>query len=301
MSKHHHKIKHEARAAFGKMRSKGSLTQEKARSNLDRIATFCADRGLQHISHLNTKTVTAFVESLKTEGLKASTIEGYLTTLRQLANNLGKNNIVHRENVSYGITRRGEDRYAPKTEVNHGKLAEVKEKLYQKAEWLGIAQTLREAFGLRMKESLLSGKVFSDERGNHYMKIEKATNGGKERVVTVEGARTLEVKGAKGGRPRDLVEQTKQQIAAINELRAYQEKTGRTSIIPPDLTLKQAYDIQRNTCHRLGMTKANNANPHISRHAEAQRMASEGASKREIVERLGHSDERKISHYVPKS
>lgn len=285
--KHLHKLKHEARQAFGKIRKGSSLTREKTLGNLDRIAEFAASRGLQHISDINTKFINAFVENLKSKDLKPSTIEGYLTTLRRLAHQIGKDNIVQRENKAYGIERKGADRYSPK-EANMEMIAEIKENLMAKGkEWMVVAAELREAFGMRAKESLLSHKVTETENGNRRL------------IIGCDGkTRTIEIKGAKGGRPRSNGAENAKQNQALDKLKAYQERTGRESLIPENLTLKQALRQQSNMWHRLGGTKDVGANTHVARHAEVQRMISEGKDPLVAIERVGHSDTRKLSHYV---
>lgn len=293
MGKHSHRLRHEARQCFGKIRKGASLTREKHLGNLDRIADFAAKRGLQHIDNINTRFVKAFVEHLKESGLKAATVEGYLSTLRRLAHQVGKNNIVAKENKEYGIVRRGGDRYAPK-EANMEKIADIKQAILDKygadKSWILVAATLREAFGLRAKESLLSNKITENAAGETRFTIEKGGKGNKNNV--------LEIKGGKGGRLRSNESEVEKQHEALSMLRAYQKETGRESIIPENLTLKQALKQQSNIWHRMGGTKEARANTHVTRHAEVQRMISEGKNPQEVIERVGHGDTRKLSHYV---
>jgi hypothetical protein len=96
------------------------------------------------------------------------------------------------------------------------------------------ADRLREAFGLRAKESLMTSKVY--ER---------------------DGRQYLQVEGSKGGRTRDLLVKNKQQQKAVQLLietaKALGSGTGR--IIPPAMSLKQAYHAQRNLWAKLGGTR----------------------------------------------
>ncbi|MRR56054.1 MAG: hypothetical protein EG822_16395 [Deltaproteobacteria bacterium] len=293
MGKHGHKLMHEALKKMGKMRNCGSLTKAKHKSNLKSIVAFADSRGLQHIDHMNQRFTTAYVETLKEKGHSPSTIQSHLSTLRDLAHNIGKPNIVHRKNEDYGqeAIRRGLDRNSPKTERNEVLWKEAREALYAKAEWLGIAFDLRDSLGLRMKESLMTNKVFVDERKNLYFQIDKG-----EKLETI----IIKAAGTKGGRPRDLEIITDKQRKAIDRLVDYQQRTGKLSIMPPDLTWTQAYNMQKNACHRLGLTRENNCNNHIARHFEAQRMIKMGMSAKEAIARMGHSDARKLNAYVPK-
>lgn len=276
MGKHTDKLKHEARGIIGKNWSGGSLTREKLLGNLDRISEFAAAAGYQHMSQIGGRFVTDFFEHLKAEGKSSSTISGYATAMRTLAGAIGKANIVPRTNESFGGSRAG-TRLQPK-EPDIGKLLEVREKLFQRAQWLGIAHDLRASFGLRAKESLLSKVAFVDNRG-----------------------RTLfEVKGTKGGRPRTLAVDTPEKGAAVAALKKYLAETGGKSLIPSGMTLKQGYDFQRNVLHRLGATKANSANAHLSRHGYAQALKEAGVDRAAIAQDLGHGRIHVISHYCRK-
>lgn len=72
------------------------------------------------------------------------------------------------------------------------------------------------------------------------------------------------VEGTKGGRARTLAVDTPEKGAAVAALKQYLEETGEKSLIQSGMTLKQGYDFQRNSLHRLEATKANNANAHLS-------------------------------------
>lgn len=290
-TKHEKKLIHEAKSLFGKMRKGSTLTRDKFHGTMEHICTFAASRGLQSVTNMNTKFVQALFEHLKEKGMSNSTLESYATTMRKIAHAIRKDNIMPKTNEELGIGRTKEERLSPK-QADMARLAEIKEKLYQKGEWLGIAAEMREAFGLRAKESLLTGKIYRDERGNATLKIESEAMGGKPRYV--------DVAGTKGGRSRTLEEELRneKQRAALDKLEAYLEKTSRTTIIPPDMTLKQAYICQRNHLHRLGATKDNNANSHVTRHARFQDMKREGATDEKIAKDAGHNRPEVVRHYI---
>lgn len=276
MSSHVGRLQHEASSLIGKNWSGGSLTREKLLGNLDRISDFAAAKGYQHINHIGSRFVTEFFEHLKSETKSPSTISGYATAMRVLAAGMGKANIVPRENKPLGGSRAG-TRLRP-GKPNFEKMLEVRAALYQKAEWLGIASDLQAAFGARVKESLLSRVTFTDARGRTL----------------------LTISGAKGGRARYLVVDTPEKGAAVATLKEYLAATGNRSLIPADMTLKQAMTFQRNTLNRLGATKENGANAHLWRHAYAQALAAMGVSLAEIARDLGHGRIEVISHYVKK-
>jgi len=205
-----------------------------------------------------------------------------LTAVRLIASSIGKQNIVEQHNAAYGIER---IRINPQA-VNHDRLIEVREKISARANqgdrvalMVRAADSLRVAFGLRAKESLMSSKIF-----------------------VRDGKTFLSVEGAKGGRSRELEARTETQIKAIQlaaeTARALGSATGR--IIPPDMTLKQAYDAQRNFWRECGGTRASGANMHAERHDYARGRDAEGAARSTILSELGHGEDRSIAAYLAK-
>lgn len=273
MGKHTEKLQNEARALVGKNWSGASLTREKLLGNLDRIAEFAGSKGYQHIDQIGGRFVTDFFSYLQEEGRSSSTISGYATAMRTLADAIGKANIVPRENGTLGGSRAG-TRLQPK-QANVDKMLEVRQALYEKAEWLGIAHDLRAAFGTRAKECLLTRLTFTDNRGRTLLKVD----------------------GAKGGRPRSIAVDKPEKGAILAALKEHLQATGGKSLIPAGMTLKQAYDFQRNTLHRLGATKENGANAHLARHAYAQGLKDLGVDRKAIAEDLGHGRIEVLSHY----
>ncbi|QSV45424.1 tyrosine-type recombinase/integrase [Geobacter benzoatilyticus] len=265
------KLGNEAKKLVGKNYGKGSGTTEKLLGNIERIAEFMGTQGLQSIHHMKTKHVSRFFNHLKAEGVSASTMANYATAMRRIAHAIGKDNIVPSSNAELGINR--SDRYQPK----HGdniKMEEVREALYGKNEWQGLAIDMQRVFGLRVKESLLS-----------------------QGVVVHNGREFLVVEGSKGGRPRELEVKTDEQREVLQRVGKHIAATGGKTLIPLHLTLKQALKKQANDLHRTGGTKANMANSHLARHHTAQKMDQEGASNKEIAEYLGHGREGVTRHY----
>jgi len=271
---HLEKLQVEAHRLIGKNWSNASLTREKLLGNIDRICEFVAEKGMQHIKHIDGSFVTEFFERQQEKGLVPSTIAGYGTAMRAIASGIGKQNIVPRENANLGGSRKG-TRLNPST-PDVPKMLEVREKLYQKAEWLGIASDIRTVFGVRPKESLMSKTTFTDKVG-----------------------RTLyEIEGAKTGRPRNLTVDSVEKAAVVAQIREYMVKTGHKSIMPSSLTLKQACKFQSNTLNRIGATKANNANAYQWRHAYAQALDIAGVNRALIASDLGHGRIEVLSHYI---
>jgi integrase len=170
-----------------------------------------------------------------------------------------------------GISRAG-SRLKP-VEADMERVHEITAQLYEKGEWLGLAAELREQFGLRAKESLLSTEVRDDR---------------------------LVVRGAKGGRPREIPIRNDSQQALLARIQDHLKREDKMSLVPADMSLKQGLKHQSNILYRLGATKGNRAHAHAARHEYAQQMAKEGQSKSAISQELGHGRQEVVSHYVPK-
>lgn len=275
---------------IGKNWSVGSLTREAHLQATKDFASFVADKfALESIANLKPGHVTAYVEKLVSDGISNGTICNRLTAVRELAAAIGKANIVARNNKEYGVARGSRQKpiVQQTAEVNR-----IRTELAARANagdriaiMAHAAAEMRDAFGLRAKESLLSFRIVDSAKGA---------------FVQMEAA--VRVEGAKGGRTRDLPIQTEAQLRAIQQVdlasKALGSGTGRC--IPPELSLKKAYNAQRTLWRSLGGTKGAAANMHSSRHKVAQDMYAKGISKGEIMERLGHGSERSPFCYIPR-
>ena len=265
-------LKYQAKKLLGKNRRAGVLTQQKNAGQVRRLCDVVQTKyGLQSIRNLKAKHIVGAFEDLKVQGLCSSTLASYATAARRIAEAIGKQNIVPRTNKEMEISRAG-DRLKP-VDADMDRIHNITELLYEKEEWLGLAAEMREQFGLRAKESLLSTEV-SDGR--------------------------LVVRGSKGGRPREIRIRSESQRELLGRIQDHIEREGKTSLIPSNMSLKQGLKCQSNAVHRLGGTKANNAHPHSARHAYAQDLQQQGSAPRDIAEELGHGRTEIVSHYVPK-
>jgi site-specific recombinase XerC len=237
---------------------------------------------LERIENLKPRMIEAYVSKMKEEGLAPSTMANRMTAVREVCAAVGKQGICAKMNAAYGIER---DRINPQL-VDQSKIQAIRDKLVQRsaagdriAKMMVAADALRREFGLRAKESLMS-----------------------KDVSTKAGKAFLQVEGAKGGRPRELEVKTDGQMRAVKLVleTAKQLGSGTGRIIPPELTLKQAYDAQRNEWRSLGGTRANSANMHGNRHAYARERDAEGATKAEIMSELGHGQDRSPASYIPR-
>lgn len=264
----------EARLLFGKMHDKSTLTASDHKERAERIGDFMKTQGLRSIEDCKSKHVKAFFNELKEQGLSAGTMANYASTMRQIAHKIGKDNIVPRQNEKLGFSRSQTDRYQPMT-ADKQAIQTVQERLFERAEWKGHAYQMQREFGLRLKESILSGKV-----------------------VEQDGKLFLQVDGAKGGRDRLVPIDTESKAAALQARNDFVKEQGWKSLCPADKTLEQGWRSLSNSVHREGGTKDDQANSHANRHAFAQDLDKSGASKGEISEQLGHGREEVVNHYV---
>lgn len=266
----------------GKNWKVGKGTRDAKLQTIKRFADFVQKQyGLQRIENLMPGHVQAYARSLHDQGINARTGSNYMTYVRDLCQAIGKGGIVAKDNAEYGFG--GVPRQNP-LDVNSGKIDEMRSQLDAKAAagdrlamMMSATAAMRDAFGLRQKEGLLSSKV-----------------------VVRDGKAYLEVRGAKGGRPREIQIRNEAQQNALLRVAATAEALGNANgrAIPPEMSLKQAMKAESKAWHKLGGTRANMANMHAQRHAYAQTRLAEGATKAEVNRELGHGDHRSLGSYA---
>lgn len=264
-------LKYQIEQKLGKDRRSSVLTQYKNRGQISRLCDRIQSKyGLEKIGNLKAKHLRGVFNDLKSEGKSATTLASYATAARKIAQTIDKKNIFPRTNKEMGISRAGE-RLKP-VYVDAEKMQEITKSLYKEGRWLGLASEMRQAFGLRSKESLLSNEI--SDQGE------------------------LIVKGAKGGRPRTVPILTEQQRQVVVKVRQYIVEKGLKSLIPPELSLKKGLKAQANALAKVGASKENQTNAHAQRHAYAQKRIEDGVSRKGVSEELGHGREDVVSHYV---
>ena len=271
----------QARQAVGKLysRTHSEKTVKAQQSSLRTITEFLKEKhGLEKIENIKPGMVTAFFQSRIADGISSSQLGKDASTFRYLAEHIGKANIVPRSNSDLGFNRSQADRMQPKT-LDHHAAENIRAGLVERYEQTGLpedralvaAYDLRAAFGLRAAESLTA-----------------QVNGNKLDVV------------GKGGRFRSLPAETAEQKQAMAQLQSVSREIGNVNgkLIPPQLSLKQMYDHQRNTIRAYGGTKAAHCNMHASRHDYAQREHAAGVSDKDLADKIGHVREEIVGHYV---
>lgn len=268
---------------LGKDWSVASQTRESKLQATTRFADFVQEKfGLQNLQNLKPGHIEKYAGHLR-ETVSARTAANYMSAVRDVCAAIGKASIVARSNSSYGFNV--DSRMNP-MKLNIEKVSEIRGMLEARAAagdrvslMMTTAAEVREQFGLRHQEALLSCKVIERE-GKHY----------------------LTVAGAKGGRPRELEVKTDGQRAAIARIAETAAGLGNANgrIIPPELSLRQARSAESREWRCLGGTRANSANMHAVRHEYAQSRVADGASRGQVNTELGHGEARSLGSYVEK-
>lgn len=275
-------LRSQALERLGKNWNISSGTREAKLQTISRFVDFVQHKfGLERIENLKPGHIQAYAQSLHEQNVSPRTGANYMAYVRDLCQAIGKGGIVAKDNGTYGFG--GVARQNPLS-VNLEKITEIRAVLEAKAiagdrlaMMMSASAAMRDAFGLRQKEALMS-----------------------KTVIVRDGQKYLEVKGAKGGRPREVPIRNQRQINALERIAATANNLGNGNgrPIPPELSLKEAMKAESKEWHQLGGTREAQANMHAQRHAYAQERLAEGATKPEVNQELGHGDHRSLGSYV---
>lgn len=267
---------------IGKRWDLASETRDAKLQATNRFAEFVEQKfGLQRIENLKPGHVQAYAEHLHQKGINARTGSNYMSAVRDVCKAIGKSGIVAKDNAAYGFG--GVSRQNP-IDVDHEKICSIRSKLetmaangHRTAMMMATSAEMRDAFGLRHKEALMSHEV-----------------------RLVNGKACLVAEGAKGGRERLLEIRTEGQINALDRVAMTAQLLGNGNgrIIPPEMSLKQALNAESKLWNQLGGTREARANMHAQRHAYAQDRRQESATKAELNQELGHGEQRSLGHYT---
>lgn len=272
-------LRTQALERVGKNWSNASETRDKNLGNIRRLCDRIEEKfGLESIQNLKPHMIEAVFADMQAEGLASTTIAGYATAARTVAEGIGKANIVPRDNAGLGGSRASQ-RLKPK-DVDRGALQAVRDRAVEAAgQWVGLAADMARDFGLRM-----AGSVSRFE------------------VVQVDGRDYLRVT-EKGGLTRHVPFENQRQVETAKAVFAHIREHGQTSLIPTGMTKKQGLNSLRTAWLNAGGTKTNNANFHCWRHAYVQErtgndLASMARDEKEaLVRAVGHFDTSKLRHY----
>ena len=204
---------------------------------LDRIANQLHEMGYRHMAaaSLRPKHVERLVERWQAEGLSVGTIKNRMAELRWWAEKIGRQNVVARDNVHYGIGRRRHVTGISKArELTSGDLARISDP------YTAMSLRLQAAFGLRRGESIKIRPQWAD-RG--------------DRLV-------LKDTWTKGSQAREIPIRNDDQRQVLNEAKAL---AGGGSLIPADLSYVLQLRRYEHQCIAAGVHRT-----HGHRHQYAQ-------------------------------
>lgn len=270
------KIGYQAKSLFGKMYDKAGSTRTGHQHRAEKIGDFMQSQGLRCIEHMKLKHVERYMELQVTRGLSESTLANYASTLRAIAKKVGKGDMVAKSNAeAFGFSRDLGARRHP-IMVDREKVSEVEKLLTEKGhEWAGLAYRMTQEFGLRRQEALLSNCI-----------------------IVREGKTFLIVKGAKGGRAREIEVKNQSQRNVLEKVQGHIAAAGGNSLCPSSMNLKQAKQCYSNHVNRAGGKKVTNSHSHANRHGWAQLEKTAGASDCDLSKDLGHGRPEVVKHYV---
>lgn len=128
---------------------------------------------------IRTKHVEHLVSRWQAEGASTGTMKNRMSALRWMAEKIGKENIVARDNAAYGIAdRRYVTNQSKAKELDQGRLDKVADP------YTAMSLRLQEAFGLRREESIKIQPGWAD-RGDVLVLKSTWTKGGKEREIPI--------------------------------------------------------------------------------------------------------------------
>lgn len=128
---------------------------------------------------IRTKHIEHLVSRWQAEGASTGTMKNRMSALRWMAEKIGKENIVARDNAAYGIAdRRFVTNESKAKELDQGKLDKVSDP------YTAMSLRLQEAFGLRREESIKIQPGWAD-RGDVLVLKSTWTKGGKEREIPI--------------------------------------------------------------------------------------------------------------------
>ncbi len=212
-------------------------TQTNRKRGLAAMAAELADLGYQlpNTASLKPKHAEALVEKWLNEDKTDATIRNRLTFLRWWAEKVGKANVIHRDNRTYGVGERGEAMRNRAQTLDMTKFRAVE------CPYIRASVLLQVAFGLRREEAL-KFQPLAAVRADH---------------ITLQGSWT------KGGRARTVPITTLEQRQVLEH--AITLIKGKNSMIPEHLSYIE--QLKRFEYHTL---KARLRNTHGFRHAYAQ-------------------------------
>jgi integrase len=291
-------LNHDFKNLVRRNRDGSFATQHDREVVLNLIANQLHEGGFRHLrsTGVRSKHVEYLVQRWHKEGIGTGTFKNRMSDLRWLAEKIGKQNIVARDNAAYGIANRRHvtnESYARVLDV--GRLEVVTDP------YTVLSLRLQEAFGLRREESIKLQPVWAD-RGDVLRLKASWTKGGKEREVPIltEAQRAVlddakqwvaSVKGTACA-TRSLIPEGMSYRDQLNRFKAQTAKAGINRVHG----LRHQYAQRR--YQQLTGWKAPAAGGPTSKQLSADQKALDRQARLIVSHELGHEREQITSVYL---
>lgn len=182
-------LKHEFFKLTKRNKDGSFATQKNRLSSLVQMSKQINQLGyrVSYPSQLKPKHVDALVAKWKEDGITDGVMKNRLSNVRWWAEKVGKSNVVHTDNKSYGIKNRVYVTNQDKSKIlDQGKLDRVK------CEFVKTSLMLQEAFGLRREESIKFDARFAVKADKIVLK-DSWCKGGKQRSIPIENDKQRQV------------------------------------------------------------------------------------------------------------
>jgi integrase len=230
-------LNHDIKNLCRRNRDGSFATQHDREGILTLVANQLQEGGFRHLraAGIRSKHIEHLVDRWHADGISPGTFKNRMSALRWLAEKIDKQNIVARDNSTYGIAdRKHVTNVSKASALDDAKLAKVSDA------YTALSLRLQEAFGLRREESIKLRPSLAD-RGD---------------VLHLNASWT------KGGKERDVPIQTEAQRDLLNEVR---QLAGAGSLIPGDMSYRDQLNRFKSQTAQAGIDRV-----HGLRHAYAQ-------------------------------
>jgi integrase len=283
-------LNHDFKNLARRNRDGSFATQHDREVMLTLVANQLHEGGFRHLraTGVRSKHVEHLVNRWHEEGISPGTFKNRMSALRWLAEKIGKQNIVARENAAYGIADR---RHV--TNESKAQLLEIARLDVVTDPYTVLSLRLQEAFGLRREESIKLQPVWAD-RGDVLRLKASWTKGGKEREVPiVTDVQRLALNDAK---------QLAGSASLIPEGMSYRDQLNRFKAQAAKAGINRVHGLRHQYAQRryqqLTGWKAPAAGGPTSKQLSAEQKALDRQARLVVSRELGHEREQITSVYL---
>lgn len=283
-------LNHDFKNLARRNRDGSFATQHDREVMLTLVANQLHEGGFRHLraTGVRSKHVEHLVNRWHEEGISPGTFKNRMSALRWLAEKIGKQNIVVRENAAYGIAdRRHVTNESKARALDEGRLDAVTDP------YTVLSLRLQEAFGLRREESIKLQPVWAD-RGEVLRLKASWTKGGKEREVPILADTQRAV--------LDDAKQLAGSASLIPEGMSYRDQLNRFKAQTAKAGIDRVHGLRHQYAQRryqqLTGWKAPAAGGPTSKQLNAEQKALERQARLVVSRELGHEREQITSVYL---